>query len=289
MQASPYELLRAAEARLSEASDTPRLDAQVLLSHVLRRPRTWLLAHPDWPLDAALTQGFDALVRRQAAGEPLAYLLGHKEFYGLEFEVTPDVLIPRPETEVLVERAVDWLAAKPGRRRVADVGTGSGCIAISVAVKTPNATVLGTDISLSALRVAARNAGRHNVSRQVELLNCDLLPLRPEDGGTPLRLDLLCANLPYIPAGQLRQLRIYGHEPSLSLDGGEDGLAYIRRLLQMAADWMLPESLILLEIEASQGRSALSLAKASFPEATVDVHHDLAGRDRLLAICLGRS
>ncbi len=137
--------------------------------------------------------------------------------------------------------------------------------------------------------MAARNAGRHNVAEQIDFLNCDLLPAPPKNGGTRIQFDLLCANLPYIPSGELRRLGVYGREPTIALDGGDGGLTHIRRLLQMAPDWMLPESLILLEIEASQGRSALSLAKASFPKAAVDLQQDLAGRDRLLAIRLGRS
>jgi release factor glutamine methyltransferase len=286
MRTSVNELLGTAAVRLSASSDTPGLDAQVLLAHVLGRRRTWLLAHSQAAPDVMQAEGFEALVRRVEAGEPLAYVVGHREFYGLDFEVTADVLIPRPETELLVERGIAWLTAGSGRRTIADIGTGCGCIAISLAVSVPTIRVLGTDVSLPALRVAARNARRHGVADRVDFLDCDLLPPRAEEDSARSRFDMLCANLPYVPSATLRELRVSRQEPTLALDGGEDGLAIIHRLLQVADGWMLPAGLMLLEIEASQGPRVLSLAHASFPEAAVELHQDLAGRDRLLAIRL---
>jgi len=286
MPAPVKTLLSSLAARLGAGSESPRLDAQILLSHVTGRPRTWLLAHARSPVEPATVERLEGLARRLEAGEPLPYVVGHKEFFGLDFELTPDVLIPRPETELLVERAVAWLRATPGRRRTADVGTGCGCIAISVAANVDDAQVFGTDISFAALRVAARNARARGVAARIHLVNCDLLPVRQAGLNGRRRFDLLCANLPYIPTAQLRQLRVYGREPSGALDGGPDGLEQIRKLLAVVPEWLAPGGLILLEIESSQGPRALSLAYDAFHAASIELRQDLAGHDRLLAIQL---
>ena len=160
---------------------------------------------------------------RLESGQPLPYVLGAWEFYGLTFELTPDVLIPRPETELLVEQALEWLADRPAPLLAADVGTGSGCIAISLAVHAPQLRLLASDLSWPALQVARSNLARHRVEGQISLLQCDLLP--------PLSLpfDLLVANLPYIPSPVLPGLKLSLSEPPLALDGGLDGLDFIRR------------------------------------------------------------
>jgi release factor glutamine methyltransferase len=286
MPAPVESLLSSLAARLGPGSESPRLDAQVLLSHVTGRPRTWLLAHARSPVEPALVERLDALARRLEAGEPLPYVVGHKGFFGLDFELTRDVLIPRPETELLVERAVAWLRTTPRRRRIADVGTGCGCIAISVAVNVEDAEIFGTDISLAALQVAARNADAHGVADRIRLVNCDLLPVHQADLNGRRRFDLVCANLPYVPTAQLRQLRVYGREPLRALDGGPDGLEQIRKLLAVVPEWLAPGALILLEIESSQGPRALSLAYDAFHAASIELRQDLAGHDRLLAIQL---
>src|SRR5512143_2162838 len=152
------QVLEATAARLSTVSESPQLDAQVLLAYVLDKPRTWVLAHPDSAPEPEAALKLEPMLRRLEQGEPLPYVLGHQEFFGLDFELTPDVLIPRPETELLVEKALAWLEAAPERRTVADVGTGSGCIAVSLATRLPDLHVLATDISMAALRVARRNA-----------------------------------------------------------------------------------------------------------------------------------
>jgi len=270
--------------RLAPLSDTSFLDASVLLAHILGKPRSWVLAHPE----AILTEGQqtrlnEALVRLEN-GEPFPYVLGHWEFFGLEFEVTPDVLIPRPETELLVEKAIAWLQASPVRRTVADVGTGSGVIAISIAVNVPDAQILATDISPEALQVAKRNARKFGVADRVQFVQCDLLPPQPEMFTTGQHLDLLCANLPYIPTGTLHGLPVYGREPTVALDGGNDGLDLYRRLMQLAPGWMAPNGLCLFEIEATRGISALNLAYDMFSEAEIHLHKDLTGLDRLLEI-----
>ncbi len=171
------------------------------------------MAHPEALLTPKRAAALETLVVRLESGEPLPYVLGSWEFFGLEFEVTPDVLIPRPETELLVERAIVWLQAHPDRRHAADVGTGSGCIGIALAANVPDLQVMATDISSAAVEMARRNAVKNGVGRRMEFLCCDLFP--PE-----VEFDLIVANLPYIPTKTLHKLPIYGREPTMALDGG---------------------------------------------------------------------
>jgi release factor glutamine methyltransferase len=269
------------ETRLTASTDTAHLDAQVLMTHILGKPRAWLLAHPEESLTLDQSNRLEAAVARLEHGEPLPYVLGHWEFYGLDFQVTPDVLIPRPETELLVDHALAWLAAHPDKRQVADIGTGSGCIAVSLAARLPGLSVLATDLSSSALKVASANAHKHSVEKQVTFLPADLLDIPPG-----LVFDLICANLPYIPIPILPSLAVYAHEPTLALDGGQDGLDLIRKLLSQAPPRLSSGGLILLEIEASQGAAAQEYARQNFKEAYVRVYPDLAGNDRLLEIQL---
>ncbi len=162
-------------------------------------------------------------------------MLGHWEFFGLDFDITPDVLIPRPETELLVEKAIAWLQKFPAKRTIADIGTGSGAIAISIAVNIPNARILATDISSKALQVAQQNAIKHGVNGTIEFMECDLLPDQSKIVSRQSSINLLCANLPYIPTQTLRNLTIYKREPTLALDGGEDGLDLFRKLLKVSS------------------------------------------------------
>lgn len=273
-------------ARLASLSDTPALDASVLLANILGKPRTWVMAHPEITLTSAQQQKLDTSVNRLERGEPFPYVLGHWKFFGLDFDITPDVLIPRPETELLVEKAIAWLQESPARRTVADIGTGSGVIAVSIAVNVPDANILASDISQEALDVAQMNALRHNVGQRIEFVHCDLLPPKPELFSTEQHLNLICANLPYIPTQTLSTLPVFGREPTLALDGGVDGLDLIRRLLKLAPEWLAPNGLILLEVEASRGIQALNLAYDLFSEAEIHLHQDLTGRDRLLEIML---
>lgn len=267
-------------------SDSPELDSQVILAHVMDKPRTWLLAHLETPLSAPQLAAVDAAVSRLAAGTPLPYVLGHWEFFGLDFDLTPEVLIPRPETEMLVEKAIAWLQANPARRTVADVGTGSGAIGVTIAAHIPDARVFATDISLSALQVARRNAAKFDVLARLDFIQCDLLPPHHASLSSAGHFDLICANLPYIPTQTLRALQVYGREPVLALNGGEHGLDLIQRLLNLASDWLAPQGLILLEIEASQGMKVVSLAYDMYTEAHIHLHRDLTGRDRLVEIAL---
>jgi release factor glutamine methyltransferase len=260
---------------LAPITDVPRLEAEVLLGHVLETSRTGLMAHPERSLTSDQVERYETLVRRRASDYPLPYLTGRVEFYGLELEVTPEVLIPRPETETLVDLA---LARRP--THIVDVGTGSGCIAVSVAVHLPRATVYGIEISPAALAVARRNVERHGVAGRVQLMVGDILSPRPGP------VDLVVANLPYIPTGQCASLpaSVRDHEPWLALDGGPGGLAVIRRLLVQAPAVLRPGGGLLVEIGADQGETASRLARTYFPQAEVRVHPDLAGRDRVLEV-----
>lgn len=269
-------------ARKKNSYDT--FDAQILLAHVIRRPRTWLLSHLDAPLTPPQLDSANQAFSRLEAGEPLPYILGHWEFFGMEFNITPDVLIPRPETELLVEKAIKWLSASPERRTVADVGTGSGIIATSIAMHVLSARILATDISYAALKIAKHNAEKFHVHHRIDFLECDILPQHIDPLPTESHFDLICANLPYIPTETLSGLPIFGREPTLALDGGADGLDIYRRLLDIAPAWLAPHGMILLEIEATQGVKALNLAYDKFSEASISLHQDYAKHDRLLEI-----
>jgi release factor glutamine methyltransferase len=279
-------LLSAVTDRLSALSDTPVLDASVLLAHVLDKPRTWVMAHPELRLTAGQQQQLDDSLARLERGESFPYVLGHWEFFGMDFDMTPDVLIPRPETELLVERAIAWLAESPVRRTVADVGTGSGVIAVAIAVSVPDAQVLATDISRQALEVARKNAVKFDVMHRIDFVQCDLLPGHVTSLATERHFDLICANLPYIPTETLHALPIFECEPTLALDGGADGLELVRRLLQIGPEWLAPNGMMLLEVESTRGIQALNFACDLFSEATIHLHQDLAGQDRLLEINL---
>jgi release factor glutamine methyltransferase len=275
--------------------DAPRLEAEALLAHILGRPRGWLLAHPETRLSARECAEYEAALARLADGEPLAYLTGRREFFGLDFLVNPHVLVPRPETELLVETALSAcgisspashalpngdfeLRIPNGGLRVADIGTGCGCIAVTLAARLPGAQVIAADISPQALEVARQNAARHAVLERIEFRQGDLL------GALAGPVDLLCANLPYIDRAELADLEVARHEPRLALDGGPGGLEVVRRLLAEASRFVNPGGLVLVEIGASQGAAAAALGRAAFPGAAVTVHKDLASLDRLLVI-----
>jgi release factor glutamine methyltransferase len=268
-----------ARSRLYLASEEPALEAQVLLAHVLDRPRAWVIAHPEVALSVDQDSALCLLLERRLSGEPLPYLLGHWEFFGLRFKVTPDVLIPRPETELLVEKALAWLKLHPSRRLAVDVGTGSGCIAISLAHGIADLQVIAVDTSWPALSVAQENVTAHHVQEQVFLLQTSLLC-----GLSRGNIDLVCANLPYIPSSTLAGLAVSRFEPLQALDGGPDGTSYINALLEVAQGWLGPGGLMLLEIEAGQGTRVQQSARRCFPDAEIQLFQDLSGNPRLVQI-----
>jgi release factor glutamine methyltransferase len=269
------------------ALDDGPVTAESLLGQVLGLTRAQLLARPEAPLAPGQAATFEGLVTRAALGEPLAYLTGRREFYGLDFDVDVNVLVPRPETELLVDLA---RAARP--RRALDVGTGSGCIAVALAVHLPEAAITASDVSNEALQVARQNARRYGVDGRMEFVVSDLLAFirtptsdfrLPTSSSQP-PFDLICANLPYIDPQELLGLPVARFEPWLALDGGPGGLTLVERLLRAAPPALAPGGLLLLEIGAGQGPAAVTLAGAAFPDARVTVERDLAGFDRVLAV-----
>ena len=261
--------------------ETAVFDAQVLMVHVTGRSRAWLLSHPELSLTTEQEKTLETAIRKLQDDLPLPYVLGHWEFFGLDFYVTPDVLIPRPETELLIETALAEIRTHPKPYpRFLDVGTGSGIIAVTLATYVPHAELVATDISSAALKVARANAEKHGVSKRIGFIEADLIP----DDLQLSTFDLITANLPYIPSETLKSLEIFGKEPTLALDGGEDGLDLIRRLLAILTANMAAGSSILLEIENRQGLAVKVLAREAFPAADIQVKKDLAGHDRLVVI-----
>jgi len=261
--------------------ETAMLDAQVLLAHVTGRSRAWLLTHPEFGLTPEQEKALETAVQRLQAGTPLPYVIGHWEFFGLDFKVTPDVLIPRPETELLIETALNEIRIHPRPYpSFLDVGTGSGIIPISLATHAPHAEIVATDISVAALEVARANAERNGVSARIRFVEADLIP----EGLQPFAFNLITANLPYIPSETLKTLDVFGKEPPLALDGGSDGLDLIRRLLALLTANTAPGCCILLEIEARQGLAVKELSQEAFPAADIQIKKDLAGHNRLIVI-----
>jgi len=265
-------------------SATPALDAQVILAHVLRVERSWLFAHDDYGLSAAEAERYAEAVARRAAAEPVAYIVGKKEFYGLELRVDRRVLIPRPETELLVDAVRDFVEWRPGRGvTVADVGTGSGAIALAVAANCPHATIYALDLSEDALAVAAANIARLDARGQVRLLQGDLL------GPLPEKVDVMAANLPYIRSDEYPclQVDVRDYEPASALVAGAEGLDVIARLLAQLPAYLHPGGAAFLEIGHDQEDLVLALVGKLLPEArAASVREDYHGRDRLLMVGL---
>jgi release factor glutamine methyltransferase len=280
------ETLAAGRRRLAEAGiEDAALEAELLLRQALGLTRERLLTRlrDDVPPEGAAA--YESLLARRIGHEPSAYITGRREFYGRDFEVTPDVLIPRPETELLAETAVELAKPRSRIRRgaiLADVGTGSAVLAVSLALCLPRAEVYAIDVSREALAVASRNVGRHGVEQRVHLLRGDLLTPLPE------YVDVIVANLPYVKSSDWTVLppEVRDHEPRLALDGGPDGLDVVRRLLAQAPHYLRPRGALCLEIGADQGQAAARLAADSFPTAAIEVRKDLAGRERVLVVSL---
>ncbi len=272
--------LKTAVQRLAAAHcDTPQLDAEVLLAHTLNKNRTWLYTFPNAELNAGQSQSFLEAVARRANREPVAYITGHKEFFALDFIVSPAVLIPRPETELLVETALE-LAANLARPTIADVGTGSGCIAVTLARHLPAANLLAGDISPAALAIARQNAAQHRVENRITFVAGNLLePI-------PTAVDIIASNPPYISRPELAQTmpEVQRHEPRLALEGGVTGLEIIAQLLAQSPKKLKPGGAILIEIGFAQGPAVAALARQHFPQANIQIKPDLAGLDRLLVV-----
>ena len=260
---------------LTATSETAHRDAQVLLADRMGRPREWLLSHPESPIPAENELAFASGLQRLAAGEPLPYVLGWWEFYGRRFTVTLDVLIPRPETELLVEKGLLAIDEHPSPRVVVELGTGSGCVGVTLALERRNLKIIASDISRAALAVARANAIRHGVEDRLALVNADL------SAGLPLADCVLLANLPYVASEGIGQLLF---EPRLATEGGETGLEVITRLLGQFARRRPTRTTALLEIGAGQGCALVHLASDLCRPTRIWLDPDLAGRNRILGM-----
>ena len=259
------------------------LDAQTLLAHALGQDRTYLIINFNETLTDDLLATYQALIDRRAAGEPLQYIVGHQEFYGLEFEVTPAVLIPRPETELIVEETIR-LAASLAEPVIIDVGTGSGCIAVTLARELETARVMATDISAAALQVARRNAQKHGLSDRVQFLATDLL------NGVAVKADFIVSNPPYIAPHEIPTLQreVRDWEPHTALTDFSDGLQFYRRLLTEAPAHLNPNGYLIFEMGYQQAETIKAFVNRkvwSEPKAL----RDLQGIERTLVLEIGRA
>lgn len=293
--------LRTGIARLRDAQVASyTFAAELLLLHVLRRDRAWLYAHPEELINPADVDTFLSLLARRANGEPTQLLTGKQEFWSLDFEVTPDVLIPRPETEHLIEVALDRLALRElraGRPQktngdgfvIADIGTGSGCIAVALAKELPGANIYATDISLAALAVALRNAARHSVADRINFLESDLSQPLPSvafgqnDRGVS-NFDLLVSNPPYVARRDANTLapEVRDHEPAIALYGGEEGYELYASLVALAAQHLKPGGIFIAELGHDSLPAVQRLLDSNHWTA-VGVTKDLAGIPRVIA------
>jgi release factor glutamine methyltransferase len=279
--------LRAAIARLEEAKvPSAPLAAELFLMHVLQRDRTWLYAHPEFELSPKDAAAYAQLIERRSEGVPTQYLTSRQEFWGLEFEVGPGVLIPRPETEHVIEVTLERLGARRAEPlRIADVGTGSGCIAISLARELPRAEIVATDISAAALDYAQRNATRHRVSNRIQFLKTDLLEAAIEaPSSAESDFDLIVSNPPYVGRGDAASLprEVREHEPAEALFAGDDGLEIYPALIDEAARKLAPNGILVLELGYNGAQYVGSLLSARH-WSDLRVTRDLAGIERVIS------
>ncbi len=275
--------LRQAAARISETgSDEASLEAEILLMHATGLGRAQIYSRLEDELPPEKAEAFAACVQRRLTHEPVPYITGHREFFGLEFEVTPAALIPRPESEMLVELVLLFAESRAAPLTIADIGTGSGAIAVSLSHALPTASVIATDISPEALDLARRNAERHCVANRIDFRCGDVLS--PLDGP----VDVIVTNLPYVRTDEWRALppELAEHEPRVAFDGGPDGLTLIRRLLRDAPSRLRPGGALFAEISDDQAEEVLALVEQSFPEASAESRKDLANLDRILCVRL---
>ncbi len=278
--------LLSAYQKLALHSDTTsaHLDAEVLLSHVTKKPKGYLISHQQKKLTTNQYQKFTRLINRRVKQTPIAYLTNHKEFYGLDFFVNEHVLIPRPETELLIEEsvaAVRNLQADDKSKKIilADIGTGSGCIAVTLAKYLPNIKVYATDVSDAALNVAKKNAQTHKVSSRITFTKGNmLLALKKTLQRVPL--NIIVTNLPYLTKNELRNVP---HEPRQALYGGKMGFEYIEKLIMQAAE-LDPVPVLLLEIAPTQVKIVDYIVERQLPEKKITFHKDLAGHNRVVKI-----
>jgi release factor glutamine methyltransferase len=261
--------------------DAPRLSAELLLSHVLGLKRIELYTQYNRLVPQEQLVQLRGLVRRAGEHEPVAYLVGRTEFYSLEVEVTPDCLIPRPETELLVQQSIELLRKRTGPHDVCDLCTGCGIVAVAIARNVPDAKVLATDLSEAALAVAARNVEKHQVQDRIELRHGDLFdPLVPRLD----QFDLMACNPPYVSAAEYETLdrNVRDYEPRLALYAGRDGLDVYRRIVPKVDQFLKPDGVLLLEIGYQQGPAVRELLEGTGAFAPIRIDKDLQGHDRVV-------
>jgi release factor glutamine methyltransferase len=272
-------LAQARRALADNGVEDASLEGELLLRHVLGVSRTQLYVDLDHELSPTYEGIFRNLIERRLQGEPSAYILGHREFYGLDFHVDHGVLIPRSESELLVERAIS-LAQNRLEYTIADIGTGCGAIAISLALNLPEAKIYASDISATALEVARLNCQKHGVVDRIHLLQGDLLDPLPES------VDLIIANLPYVREADLPRTGPLSFEPILALNGGPDGIAGINRLCFQVGEKLRPGGCLLLEIGQGQKGAVAALLGRAFPSAQIEIASDFGGIERVVSLCL---
>ena len=263
--------------------DAPRLSAELLLSHVLGLKRIELYTQFDKPVAKPQLDELHGLVKRAGEHEPVAYLIGKTEFYSLEVNITGDCMIPRPETELLVQRAIEFLRTRDGTQFVCDLCTGSGCVAVAIAKNVPDAHVIATDISAAALDVAAQNVDRHALTERITLLQGDLFePLvQPLDVE---QFDLIVCNPPYVSAAEYETLdtNVKDYEPKIALFAGEDGLDIYRRIIEKADQFLKPEAVLMLEIGYAQGSAVNELLEQAGAFVEITIEKDTHDNDRIV-------
>ena len=270
-------LIQAKEILVANNIEDASLESVLLLRHTLNISRIQLYQDLNHELSPEQEETFWNLIKRRLSHEPTAYIIGHREFYGLDFYVNSHVLIPRPESELLVEKALS-LAQNHRLVTMAEIGTGCGAIAISLALNLPQTKIYATDISASALKVALINCQKHGVVNRIYLLQGDMLDPLPEP------VDLIIANLPYVKKAELLPMSPASFEPLLAVNGGPDGLQKIRQLCQRVNNKLRPTGYLLLEIGQGQGRAVTTLLRSLFPYAKIEVVPDLGGIDRVVTL-----
>ncbi len=270
------------ERFMKNGLDSPRLSAELLLSYVLAMKRIELYTQFDKPVPKEQLDRLHDLIKRAGQNEPIAYLVGKTEFYSLELNVTPDCCIPRPETELLVERAIEFLRTRTGKQFVCDLCTGSGCIAIAIAKNFPDADIIATDISDAALNVAAKNVEKHQLGDRIKLLCGDLFePLVPHLDVD--KFDLIVCNPPYVSSAEFEKLdkNVKDYEPKLALLAGDDGLDTYRRIVEKVDTFLKPDAALMLEIGFTQGKAIKELLEQAGTFAEIKIEKDPNGNDRI--------
>ena len=261
--------------KILRSTDEPQLEAEVLLAHYLNVSRSWLAAHPEAFLSERVLDSYKDALQRRNGGEPLPYLLGYWEFFGISFAVDKRALIPRPETEIIVEHSIS-IAGNNLNTRIADVGTGCGTIAIALALNLPDALLFATDISQDALSLARTNSIHHAVHNRIEFIQTDLLT-------STGKFDIICANLPYLTTQEACTLAVGRHEPRLALDGGPSGMNIIQKMIATASNHLIDGGSLLMEFGNSSSK-ILEIANFYFGSANCKLIPDYAGRLRMLKV-----